>query len=101
MLKANLQWDDYIQFINEPKHLVNPIRDIRLFDNGFMEFFTRTPWYAIPLAWIPMILYCYINSNNSFLVEVFLTLCGIFLWSLGEYLLHRFIFHSEDHWLPN
>ena len=29
----DLTWDTYLQFINEPKHLVNPVRDIRLFDN--------------------------------------------------------------------
>jgi len=59
MLAANLTWDDYIQFINEPKHLVNPVRDIILFDNSFFEFFTMTPWYAIPLAWFPLIAYFY------------------------------------------
>lgn len=59
MLDANLTWDDYIQFINEPKHLVNPVRDIKLFENKFMELFTMTPWYAIPLAWFPLIAYFY------------------------------------------
>ena len=34
-------------------------------------------------------------------MELFLTLVGIFIWTFGEYMLHRFIFHSEDHWLPN
>jgi len=38
-------------FINEPKHLVNPYRDIILFDNPFLELFTRTPWYFIPFAY--------------------------------------------------
>ena len=57
MLDANLKWDDYIQFINEPKHLVNPVRDIKIFNNKFMELFTMTPWYAIPLGWLPLIVY--------------------------------------------
>lgn len=59
LLEANLTWDDYIQFINEPKHMVNPVRDIILFDNKFFEFFSMTPWYGILLAWIPLITYFY------------------------------------------
>ena len=26
---------------------------------------------------------------------------GILFWTLGEYLLHRFVFHAEDWWLPD
>jgi hypothetical protein len=52
MIDANLSWDEYITFINEPKHLVNPIRDIKIFDSWYLEMFTRTPWYFIPLAFI-------------------------------------------------
>lgn len=51
--------DEYIQFINEPKHLVNPIRSLKIFDTEFLEFFSKTPWYAIPIGWTPYILYYY------------------------------------------
>ena len=54
----NLTWDEYVQFINEPKHLVNPVRDIKLFDNPFLEIFTSTPWYLIPICYFPPIAYC-------------------------------------------
>ncbi len=54
-----LNWDDYIQFINEPKHLVNPVREIRLFDNPILEYGVCTPWYYIPIAYLPPIIYCY------------------------------------------
>lgn len=60
-----------------------------------------TPWYAIPAAWSPLIVYFFSLSQNSLQVDILLTIVGIFLWTFGEYLLHRFIFHSEDHWLPN
>jgi sterol desaturase/sphingolipid hydroxylase (fatty acid hydroxylase superfamily) len=26
---------------------------------------------------------------------------GVFIWTFGEYILHRFLFHGEDYWLPN
>lgn len=101
MIKANLSWDDYITFINEPKHLVNPIRDIKLFENPFLEFFTMTPWWGIPLGYITPIVYHSYIADVTFL-EYILCLCGgIFFWTFGEYFLHRFLFHSEDYWLPN
>ena len=34
-------------------------------------------------------------------MAIILTFLGIIAWTLGEYLLHRFVFHSEDHWLPD
>jgi hypothetical protein len=49
--------EQYVQFINEPKHFINPVRDVIMFDTPFCEFFSRTPWYAIPAAWIPVLIY--------------------------------------------
>jgi len=101
LLNANLSWDDYITFINEPKHLVNPIRDIKLFDNPFFEFFTMSPWWGIPVGYIiPFTYFTMISPTN--MIEYILTLfAGILLWTLTEYILHRFLFHCEDYWLPN
>jgi hypothetical protein len=59
---AGLKWDDYIQFINEPKHLVNPIRDVIVFDNKYMELITKTPWWLIILAYAPLVTYFFKNS---------------------------------------
>jgi 4-hydroxysphinganine ceramide fatty acyl 2-hydroxylase len=88
-------------FINEPKHLVNPVRDIILFDNPFLEMFTRTPWYLIPLAYVPTIYYHLSLSNIEWEWTVVLLLGGILFWTFLEYFLHRWFFHSEDAWLPN
>lgn len=101
MCKANLNWDDYIEYINQPKHLVNPVRDIVLFDNYFLEFFSKTPWYGVPIAWLPFIYYYLSSSECSFSYTLAYVFLGVLLWTLGEYMLHRFFFHSEDSWLPN
>lgn len=92
--------EEYIEFINEPKHLVNPIRSLKIFNSNFLEAFTKTPWYAIPLGWTPAIIY-YLNlSDNTFFAHILCFFLGIFFWTLSEYVLHRFIFHGEDYWLP-
>ena len=103
MTLEDLKWDDYLQFINEPKHLVNPVRGIRLFDSRFLEIVTSTPWYLIPIAYFPPITYLlYLSSQeNSTLIQL-LSFLGVMLWwTFSEYYLHRFFFHSEDSWLPN
>lgn len=60
MTMKDITWDEYISFINEPKHMVNPIRDIILFDNPFLEILTKAPWYAIPIGWAPVIFYFWV-----------------------------------------
>ena len=101
MCNANLQWDDYLQFINEPKHLINPIRDVILFENPYIEMFTKTPWWMIPLCWAWPVYYFLSTSDLSSPITLAYFLFGFLVWTFGEYMLHRFVFHGEDYWLPN
>jgi 4-hydroxysphinganine ceramide fatty acyl 2-hydroxylase len=101
LVDANLQWDDYVLYINEPKHLINPVRDVRLFENDLLESLTKTSWFMIPLCWLPMSYLALYLHNFSWETSGPLFLLGILLWSFFEYTLHRFLFHSEDSWLPN
>ena len=91
--------DQYVRFIQEPKHLINPVRDVILFDHPFLEFFTKTPWYAIPIAWAPFITYYTYLSQVDLFSTIFWLFVGVINWSLLEYLIHRFVFHGEDYWL--
>ena len=77
--------------------MVNPVRDVRLFDNGFCEFFSKTPWYAIPLAYFPLIIYHLSLNGLGWELTIPLFLAGIFSWTWVEYMLHRFVFHGEDY----
>ena len=101
MLNLNLNWDEYITFINEPKHLVNPIRDVIVFDNPFLELFTKSPWWLIPIVWALPYIYHMMNSNCDMTTTIVLHIIGLLVWTLVEYIGHRFLFHSEDYWLPN
>ena len=49
--------EEYVRYVAEPKHLINPVRDIIMFDHWWLEMLTKTPWYHIPLFWIPWIIY--------------------------------------------
>ena len=55
----NFSYDEYVRYVAEPKHLINPAREIILFDTWWLEIFTKTPWYAIPIFWVPWTIYFY------------------------------------------
>ena len=98
--KSKITREQYVQFIEEPKHLINPVRDVILFNSPYLEVFSKTPWYAIPIAWAPFLAY-YISMNELDLIStIFWLVAGIVNWSLLEYTIHRFVFHGEDYWLP-
>ena len=71
---------------------------IRLFQSDFLEFFTHISPAAVIGFWLPIIvlLLVYAGLTVSDLVYIplgFIT--GLFLWSLAEYTLHRFLFHHH------
>jgi 4-hydroxysphinganine ceramide fatty acyl 2-hydroxylase len=94
--KLNLK--DYIDFIHDPKHMINPPEAI-LFETPILEIFTKTPFWVILILWIPVIFYnLYLSLGFGFTIPT-LILCylfGIFIWTFIEYMLHRFFFHIDD-----
>lgn len=109
--------EQYQEILNSP--VTFPFY-VPLFDGAFFDFFSTTEWYVIPLLWVPIIVYHiiqgifyhkedrfsmdkYVNydlESFSAMACVLIVIFGIFVFSLCEYLLHRFIFHAER-WLPD
>lgn len=97
LLFMNITKDEYVKYVEEPKHIINPVRDIILFETPALEVFTKTPWYAIPITWLPWAFY-FLSANELALTPtLFFIFIGIMSWSLTEYLIHRFVFHSEEY----
>jgi 4-hydroxysphinganine ceramide fatty acyl 2-hydroxylase len=75
----------------------NKDETIALFQNPFLEKFTRVH-YSVPLiVYLPVISWLLYRSSRSEDLStgtiVGLCLAGILTWTLTEYLLHRFVFH--------
>lgn len=72
---------------------------IRLFKSNFMEFFSHVSPVTIVIIWLPVTLYflvrAFVNApRGGFPAFILLgVLLGLFLWTLAEYLLHRYLFH--------
>ncbi len=80
-------------------YVSNKNETVRMFESDFMEFFSRVH-PVIPLAlYLPVVGYMLYVSlwrrQLSFVALAALFLLGILLWTLIEYLIHRYIFHYE------
>lgn len=101
IIDPTLSLEEYLAFITEPKIMLDPKKQIRIFDSDFFEFFSSTQWYAIPLFWLPVkivvlgLLIRSLPADYTALRAVACYVFGIFFWTLTEYVLHRFLFHID------
>ena len=83
--------------MSEVKHyaLVHDQEPLRLFRSDFLEFFTHIHPLVVLLIWLPVSGYfAFLAVRDGSALSVILGLVvGLFLWTLAEYLLHRFVFH--------
>ncbi|OWZ56375.1 oxidoreductase [Cryptococcus neoformans 125.91] len=122
----NAPWtkEYYLSQVHEPRHLKE---SARLFGSDLLEPFTRTQWWVVPMIWWPIagligwlsmlqftdssitaksVLTYPLPSSipvPSFASVGYFSLCfsfGIFIWTILEYTMHRFLFHL-DYYLPD
>ncbi|KAL5219548.1 hypothetical protein ABZP36_020232 [Zizania latifolia] len=70
----------------------------RFFGNDVLEFLTRTKWWAVPTIWLPVVCWLLVKSiemGHTIQEVAVMILFGVFIWTLIEYTLHRFLFHIE------
>ncbi|NWQ96006.1 FA2H hydroxylase, partial [Burhinus bistriatus] len=103
--------EKYDEWVHQPVD-----RPIRLFHSDILEYLSKTAWYVVFMVWAPVVLYLSwvsytsLAQDNTRLFSSFTTeysipvhkyyfpfifLLGMFLWSLLEYLFHRFVFHMK------
>ncbi|XP_076989143.1 fatty acid 2-hydroxylase [Tamandua tetradactyla] len=103
--------EKYDEWVHQPV-----ARPIRLFHSDFIEALSKTVWYSVPLVWMPLLLYLswsYYRTLAQGDVRLFVSfttehsvavpecafpglfVLGMFLWSLAEYFVHRFLFHMK------
>jgi len=78
----------------------------RMLQNDFLDFFSRTPWWVVPLIWIPVVSGLFrhgvMERGADLLPAIAVALSGTFVWTLSEYGLHRTFFHwkANTMWGP-
>ena len=77
----------------------NKDESARLFKSDFLELFSHVHWSVPLILYIPVVSYLlYRASGTPGLTRttgVFLFVGGVVIWTLTEYILHRYVFHYE------
>lgn len=72
---------------------------LRMFKNPIMHYLSQVHYSTPLLIFVPVILLFLYSSlfvqSLSFLLVAFLYLTGLFIWTITEYILHRFVFHWQ------
>jgi sterol desaturase/sphingolipid hydroxylase (fatty acid hydroxylase superfamily) len=86
--------------MSHPKmELTRQDEPIRLFKSDVLEFFTHVHPVTIVVIWLPVVVFFLIRAIRAPEVGaggvVLGVLLGVFVWTLAEYTLHRFVFHFK------
>lgn len=94
VLRGNFTKEFYLDQVHRPRHYGKG--SAPLFGN-FLEPLSKTPWWVIPIIWIPcnFALFYVGFSNQSPITALSLWVLGLFVWTFVEYFLHRCIFHMD------
>ena len=72
---------------------------VRLFQSDFLEFFTHISPVVVVIIWVPVAIYFMVRAILSMAPGASWAyvpagfLLGLFIWTLSEYTIHRFVFH--------
>jgi 4-hydroxysphinganine ceramide fatty acyl 2-hydroxylase len=89
--------DFYLEQVHRPRHYKGG-ESAPLFGN-FLEPLSKTPWWVIPIVWLPPVAYGSALAAigfNSVPQAAAYWLFGLSLWTLVEYTLHRCLFHLDE-----
>lgn len=96
LLFSNFSKEFYLEQIHRPRHYKGG-ESAPLFGN-FLEPLSKTAWYVVPIIWLPLVAYgtmVGVGGLGNPLAAVAYWVGGVFIWTLIEYLLHRFLFHVD------
>lgn len=78
----------------------NKDETVQMFENPWLEKLTRVHFTVPLIIFVPVILYFFFRSFVEFHLSIINVVAyiafGLFIWTLTEYVLHRFVFH----WMP-
>ncbi|KZT56264.1 oxidoreductase [Calocera cornea HHB12733] len=117
---SNFSKSFYLQQVHQPRHLS---QSARMFKWDILEMLTLTPWYVVPMIWLPIAAYLLRLSIAQFsdptayywpspavfaasepkltwlpapLKTLLCFFAGNLVWTILEYCFHRFIFHVDS-----
>mmetsp|Transcript_17496 Transcript_17496/g.37805 ORF Transcript_17496/g.37805 Transcript_17496/m.37805 type:complete len:274 (-) Transcript_17496:530-1351(-) len=94
VFKVGLLKDEYWTWVHTPE-----AGQPRFFASSLVEACSKTPWWVVPLVWLPIFTAILVHSHVKLAVSVpslISWICaGVVAWQLLEYVIHRFVFHAH------
>ena len=87
--------------MSEPRrfYISNKNESVPMFESKFMEFFSHVHPVTPLVLYVPFIIYmlyrAFADGYMSILTIVALCVVGVLMWTLLEYVVHRYVFHYE------
>lgn len=90
----------YLEQVHRPRYYKGGA-SAPLFGN-FLEPLSKTAWWVVPTVWLPCIA---LATHTAFVqlggpMTAFCFVAGMCIWTLVEYVMHRFLFHVDE-WMPD
>ncbi len=80
-------------------YVSNKDESARLFKSNFLELFSHVHWSVPIILYLPVVVYFLYRAGETpaLTLTYGIALCigGLFIWTLTEYTLHRYVFHYE------
>jgi sterol desaturase/sphingolipid hydroxylase (fatty acid hydroxylase superfamily) len=80
-------------------YISNKNESVPMFESRFMEFFSHVHPATPVVLYVPVIVYllyrALAHGQMSALTVIVLFLIGVLMWTLLEYVVHRYVFHYE------
>jgi sterol desaturase/sphingolipid hydroxylase (fatty acid hydroxylase superfamily) len=84
--------------VMKKNYVSNSEESVRMFKASWMEALSKVHWTVPLFLYIPVIIWsCYkaYTFNTPLLTFFGLLVLGIAVWTFTEYIMHRFVFHTE------
>ena len=80
-------------------YISNKNESVPMFESKFMEFFSHVHPATPVILYVPVIVYMLYRAlalgSMSIVTVAGFFLCGVLMWTLLEYIVHRYVFHYE------
>jgi dihydroceramide fatty acyl 2-hydroxylase len=94
VFQVGLMGDSYWDWVHRPEP-----GQPRFFSSTLIEGVSKTPWWVVPLLWVPIFTAAAAHSCIALgvaAIQLFtLLMAGVIAWQLLEYMIHRFVFHAD------
>ena len=83
----------YLEQVHIPRQITY---SARFFESDICEALTKTYWWMTPALWWPVAAVMMYFSTLPMYSKGVIFVIGLFVWTIFEYVFHRFVFHSDD-----